>query len=387
MRNCSIVGLLLSLTSLSITAQTPKPRPIAKPKATKIKTGQNSNYQEPESKSKPDFLGGEVTVSFDTNPNLVKLGLVENGVLVIEFPESDSFFRWHGGNSNMVYIDDSPTKRTDHFIVLRPAPPSKENPKGFDSPVAISIQMSSGLVVPFLIYPTSDTAKSAYRCILRYDRDKVIASRHAVGLATNLRDADESKPVDNKVVAQAVEEKITTEAAKAPENPKQNLVPISLEIDSRAKKGSANGSAADDLLKRALANSIKDPKRFKNWTPPVHGLSLSSQQPVQLDEHFRLVVVAARNVTADPIRILSDHPEISVETLDDKKKPLQVEELKKVRSETTSLNNTIPAGTTVYYALLFESPILGAKQHLKVSIGQINAADEPAATDLTRNSR
>ncbi|HZS47590.1 MAG TPA: hypothetical protein VFC63_21145 [Blastocatellia bacterium] len=378
MRRAIIIGMVLSLISVPLLGQT----------VHKGKTPQKrvvSKKKEPESKPKADFLGGEVTVSFDTNPNLVKLGLVENGVLVIEFPESDSFFRWHGGNSNMVYIDDSPTKRTDHFIVLRPAPPSKENPGGFNAPVEISIQMTSGLVIPFLLYPTSEPAKSAYRCVLRYDRNKVIASRQAAGLATNLREAEATKPAENKVIAQTTPEKEETKADVSL-TPKLTLTPVSLEIDTHAKKISGNISAANELLKNALANAIKDQKAFKNWTPPIHGLTLSSGQPVQLDEHFRMVVVAARNATSDPLRVVSDHPDVFIETLGDKNKPLQVEQIKKVQAETTTINNTLPAGTTVYYALLFEAPILGAKQHLKVAIGQVDAADEPAATDLTRKS-
>ncbi len=46
-----------------------------------------------------------------------------------------------------------------------------------------------------------------------------------------------------------------------------------------------------------------------------------------------------------------------------------------------------PAGAIVYYALVFETPILGVNQHLRVAVGQTNAADEPTAADLTAAAR
>jgi hypothetical protein len=51
--------------------------------------------------------------------------------------------------------------------------------------------------------------------------------------------------------------------------------------------------------------------------------------------------------------------------------------------ETTVEDETIPPGKTEYYAVVYETPVMGARQRLRVSVGQITAADEPATVNLT----
>jgi hypothetical protein len=99
------------------------------------------------------------------------------------------------------------------------------------------------------------------------------------------------------------------------------------------------------------------------------------------------VVVAVRNTQASAIQVVPGAPDIYVQTLDAKGNPLQFEQVKKFGVETTALNSSIPAGATCYYALVYETPILGASQRLRVSVAQINAADEPAAAELTSSTR
>jgi hypothetical protein len=50
------------------------------------------------------------------------------------FALADRFFAIHPGNSDLVTIDDSPTKATDHFLVMRAG-------SGFASP---TIQANTG---------------------------------------------------------------------------------------------------------------------------------------------------------------------------------------------------------------------------------------------------
>ena len=73
-----------------------------------------------------------------------------------------------------------------------------------------------------------------------------------------------------------------------------------------------------------------------------------------------------------------------VETVDDKGRTLQIEYVKKIGVQTTVTDDVIPGGETRYYALVYETPILGARQRLRVAVGQTNAADEPATAVLNR---
>src|SRR5215207_10282884 len=149
--------------------------------------------------TKPDYLSGEsqVTVRGNMNP-IIRLGLSQNGVTMIEFPVSDRFFAIHPGNSELVTVDESPTKATDHFLVLRAG-------GGFSSPTAaagagrgpltsIIVQMQSGMVITFLMYPVQQLSQQAHRCVVSYDRGEVISARRAAGLAVNLDGAESQAP-------------------------------------------------------------------------------------------------------------------------------------------------------------------------------------------------
>jgi len=76
-----------------------------------------------------------------------------------------------------------------------------------------------------------------------------------------------------------------------------------------------------------------------------------------------------------------------MDTVDRKGKPLQVEVVKKLATETTATDDLIPAGATRYYAVVYETPILGARQRLRAIVGQTIAADEPATANLTSSKR
>ena len=68
----------------------------------------------------PQYLSGEVSVMVRGNENpIIRLGLAQNGVALVEFPASDRFFAINPGNPDLVTIEDSPTKETDRFFVIR----------------------------------------------------------------------------------------------------------------------------------------------------------------------------------------------------------------------------------------------------------------------------
>jgi hypothetical protein len=79
-------------------------------------------------------------------------------------------------------------------------------------------------------------------------------------------------------------------------------------------------------------------------------------------------------------------PEIQIQTVDKSGNSLQLERLTRKYVETTALQGAISAGATVYYAVVFENPILGTNQKLLVSAAHDRAADAPvvalAATQI-----
>jgi hypothetical protein len=106
-----------------------------------------------------------------------------------------------------------------------------------------------------------------------------------------------------------------------------------------------------------------------------------------VDKHSQLVVVAARNTKKRDLRIVPGQPGVTLETFDSKKRPIQIEMVRKLAVETTVVDEMIRGGETQYYAVVFEAPIMGVRQRLRVSIGHVAAADEPATVNLTSSDR
>lgn len=362
----------------------------------------------------PDYLSGEANVNVRGNQNpVVRLGMAQHGVTMIEFPANDSFFAIHPGDSNLVTTDcrkkgedgECAIIPTDHFLVLRagsgfvaplPTTPAQTRQAGRKKEppptpaTSIIVQMRSGIVLTFLMYPVARLSQQAHRCVINYDRAEVIAARRKAGLAINL---DGAEPTATAVASTTPAGASPSPSPSAPTTPTpvQTLAPPDLpattapaivEVERRAKKLQVGLADPGAIAKTALTQATKEPKQFKRWTPQVHGLSLSTVSR-DIGEHARLVIVAVRNMNREAVRVMPGHPEMFVETRGDGGRPVQIERVRKLHAETTTSSSVLPAGAVVYYALVYETPILGAKQHLRVAVGHRSAADEPAAAAIT----
>ena len=357
-----------------------------------------------------EYLSGEATVTIRGNNNpIIRIGLARSGVTLVEFPASDRFFALHPGNSELVTIDDSPTKQNDHFFVFRAGttfiPPSG---RAVPAPSAsIIAQMRSGLVVTFLIYPVRELSEMAHRIVILYDRTDVVASRRASGLAVNLEESHSTPPQRSIRIADSQNASLAgvdiksqksqsnSASQDAPADTSDSEVrPRQVGVEKSAEQVEMNlmleptvnptlESEARHALKMALTSY-----KFKKWTPPVHGISLSTSTPREIkDGSAVVVVVALRNLLAEPIRIVPGQPDLLIETRDDRAKPVLAEQVKKLHIESSGLGNSVPAASTIYYAIIYKRPILGVNQRLRISAGQTNAADDPAVVDLTLTAR
>jgi hypothetical protein len=103
-----------------------------------------------------------------------------------------------------------------------------------------------------------------------------------------------------------------------------------------------------------------------------------------LNDTTRLVVFAVRNVRSETLRVISGYPDLYIETLNEHGRPVEAgTRLPKLHLSSSASGGAIPARTTRYFALVYEVPILGAQQHLKLAVAHMSAADEPATADLT----
>ena len=318
----------------------------------------------------PEYLSGEASVSVAANSNpLIRIGIAQNGVTLIEFPAADKFFAVHPGNSDLVTVEKSPSLKHDHHLVLRAGSGflvSSKRSNGIAPSTSIIAQMDSGMAITLMIYPVPLLKQQAHRLVINYDRDEVISTRRTAGLATNLVGPDPES-----------QSEITT--APLPPAPNESEV-----VAQPSEPPKLRRPAFKEPVEAALKDAVANPKVFKNWTEARHGLTISTTPPLELNDTVRLVVFAVRNTRTEPMHLLAGYPDLYVETLNENKRPVEAgTRVEMLYVASSGTGNLISPGQTCYFALAYVAPILGAQQHLKVVVAHMNAADEPAMADLT----
>jgi len=322
----------------------------------------------------PEYLSGEASISVAANSNpLLRIGMAQNGVTLIEFPASDKFFAVHAGNSDLVTIEKSPSLKRDHHLVLRAGsgflvPSSRGKGSQTIAPAtSIVAQMDSGIAVTVMVYPVALLKQQAHRVVIRYSTEEVINTRRAAGLATNLTAPEpvvETPPLETKR-AQTIEATVALVATK----------PVDLGPPKPDYREPAEA---------ALRGAIKNPKWFHQWTKTRHSLSISTLRPHDLGGTARLVLFAVRNTGSESVRLISGYPDLYVETVNEKNRPVEAgPRIAKLHLVSSISDASIQPGAIRYYALVYELPILGVQQHLKLAVAHMSAADEPATADLT----
>src|SRR5689334_11406860 len=328
----------------------------------------------------PEYLSGDASISVAANSNpLLRIGMAQNGVTLIEFPASDKFFAVHAGNSDLVTVEKSPTLKRDHHLVLRAGsgfivPHSRaRGPRAIAPATTIIAQMDSGIAVTFLVYPVALLKQQAHRVVISYNTEEVVYTRRSAGLATNLTGI-QPNPELPAVAAKPI-------IKPEPEPPIQikPIEPVNVQPPPPDYREPAEA---------ALRDAFNNPKWFRRWTTEQHGLKISVLPPRDLNDTARLVVFAVRNVHSETLRVISGYPDLYIETLNVQGRAVEAgTRLPSLHLSSTATGGAIPARTTRYFALVYEVPILGAQQHLKLAVAHMSAADEPATADLTVAAR
>lgn len=343
-----------------------------------------------------DYLSGEASVAVNPKqPTVVRLGLAQNAVSIVEFPASDGVYYIHEGNPKLVSVFQSPTKESDRSITIYPG-------EGFivgqqSASATITLQMRSGLILILEFVPVGNIRQNAHRCVINYDRDEVVSARRTAGLAYNL--GEDIKPTNtkntranSKLVSSTTDE--TSVNTEETEN-KEEIIPVKLtqtevtrgaisrKENELSKKTPKTGLELSRLVNKRLADCLKNPaKNLGAWSETNNGLSLAVSSVTEINSTQRLVIVAVRNNTSDNLRLIPGTPELQILTVDDKGNPLQTERLERIYVETTSFEGLILPGSTVYYALVYNAPVMGANQRLSVLASHREAADSPTTTLL-----
>jgi hypothetical protein len=323
----------------------------------------------------PEYLSGETSISVAANSNpLLRIGMAQNGVTLIEFPASDKFFAVHAGNSDLVTIEKSPSLKHDHHLVLRAgsgflvASTRGKGSQTIAPATSIVAQMDSGIAITVMIYPVALLKQQAHRVVIRYSTEEVINTRRAAGLATNLTAPEPSVEIPPLEMKRA-----PTIEATVPTKP-VDLVPPKPDYREPAEA--------------ALRDAIKNPKWFQKWTKTRHGLSISTLRPHDLGGTAQLVLFAVRNTGSESVRLISGYPDLYVETVNEKRRPVEAgPKVAKLHLVSSISDPSIQPDAIRYFALVYELPILGVQQHLKLVIAHMSAADDPATADLTGRAK
>ncbi|HMM78435.1 MAG TPA: hypothetical protein PKC65_00270 [Pyrinomonadaceae bacterium] len=341
-----------------------------------------------------DYLSGEASVTVNPKqPTVIRLGLAQNAVSIIEFPASDGIYYIHEGNPKFASVFQSPTKETDRSITVYPGEsflPSRDG----STATAISLQMRSGLVLILEFVPVANLKRNAHRCVITYDREAVVAARRTAGLAYDLGgDVPTVAPLNSRAVSKLIgpspaqENEKTSESRPLVEHPIQSayaLLNQAGRTNEKKKLGrKVTESEISTFANKKLAEAIRDSKKhFASWTKPQAGLELGVSRITELDSETRLVIAAVRNVTASNLRLVSGSPELQVQTADAGGSSLQTSRLDAQYIESTTLEGLVQPGSTVYYALVYRAPILGTNQNVRVLVAHREAADAPLTSVL-----
>lgn len=349
-------------------------------------------------RAESDYLTGEASVSVNPKqPTVIRLGLAQNAVSVVEFPAIDQIYYIHEGNPKLVTIFQSPTKETDRSITLYPGEvflPAGGGQKELSA--TVTMQMKSGLVIVLEIVPAPDIRQNAHRCVLNYNLSEVVAARQAAGLKVNLGDDETPKqPRQTRANSRLMTANLSGNTDSDEADSDSSLTAFVEIVEGRGanKKESQNpskikmktGAQLTRLVNKKLAEAIKSPKeKFTAWSPAIKGLSLSTARVIEVDDLQRLLIVAVKNETTGALRLLDEMPELAIQTVDKSGNSLQLERLTRKYTETTALAGAIPAGAIVYYAVVYENPVLGANQKLLVSAAHDRAADAPVVASTNQ---
>ena len=416
-----LLGLLCA--SIAVSAQQPTPTPIKQvvqrpccshrlPRRAAIITSTGTSAAPTLASS--DFFVGEAKVDVTKDETVVKLAMAQHGSVLIELPANDGPRYIIPGDPEMGTVDEKALEKNKRAIVVRPGSlfVSPPNNRRAHSPAAtVTVQMRSGLVVTFLFYPVEDLAQNVHRCVLSYNRDEVVARRRAAGLAVNLDNNIQERREQTGQSAAPISISVETPEDNKPseKGPSEKVSPISNQTETGAKpkesdrpapfaavsntEGEKTGKTItisdrpQTLTHDVLSQAIKKPSRFKNWTKAAHGLSLSVIQQNDPKNGFQVMVVGVKNNSNDALKLTTGSPDLLIEMLDEQGKPVNVESIKKLHTETSDSTGALPPKAIVYYAIAYTSPVLGVNQQLKVVVAQTDAADEPASVKLTKSGR
>ena len=331
------------------------------------------------------YQSGEIYVHIrSVADRTIRLGLAPGGVTIVEFPKDDFIFARHPGDENIVTIDEMIKTRANPSdpLIFRPGQGFYvPNEKGKQIPYSqITVQMVSGAVFTFQIYPVKDLQKSATRVEVLYSVQEIIDERKKLNLPTNLNIPRE--------IPQPETEKNNAEKR----NSETQSVSANIEL-TQSNQVTLKVETPEDRIAAFSKKVVDEAASYKwNFGTPVYGISLAAQKTLLVENaQYRLDLIAVKNNLKEPIRLVN-LPNLVIQTFEKEKgkgnalnqEPFPVSLIVHNLPE----DQLIQPNSVYYFAIVAKYPvILGVNQELKVSVAQTNAADAPVSLNLLTTAR
>jgi len=355
-----------------------------------------------------DFFVGEAMVEVKKDETVVRLAMAQHASVLIELPANDGPRYIIPGDPEMVTVDEKALERNKRAIIVRPGSlfvvPAPNARKSMPA-ATVTAQMRSGLVVTFLFYPVADLAQNVHRCVLSYQRDEVVARRRAAGLPVNLdqkQQGGENPTGQSGAPASISVEPVEQVKGTDPDPSVNSKANPKIENASKSEEVKPHATSVSNVItptvsvnthvheyaivaaRKQMAHATAAPGIFENWTRPLHGLALAARQDGDLKNDVRVLLLAVKNTSVQPLKLIPDTPDLILEMHDDKGKVINVQSIKPLHIEVSEISNELAVGRTVYYAIAYSPPLMGVRHRLKIVVAQANAADEPASIALLK---
>lgn len=360
-----------------------------------------------------DVKSGNVDVVVNANANtFVRLGLSPRGVTVIEFPADDPVYKIFPADEGFVTVDcsrrDSDNRCLDEptdAMVLRPGKNFHALGASAENSTIITVQRVSGIVVTFVLVPVREIKQNANYVVVRYNVEEQIRMRQKLGLPVNLAGDRNPNPEKLKNARPANNQKkpVAQSGNAQPNSDNARVVQASFPSSANSGQTDADENTGLDAPAAALGEGVNELDKLTQdelkrvgasklplqFSKPIHGLSLATATAfVRLKDHV-VDVIAVRNTLNVPLRLVPDVPSLNIENRPEKGKTTTVSNPIAILFVATTADddNILQPGEIYYFAFAYEFPVLGAKQVLRASFAQTNAADEPAIIELTGYAR
>lgn len=335
-----------------------------------------------------DLQSGNVVVNVGTNGNaIVKIGLAERAVSVVDFPANDPVYRIHPGDENFVTVGCTAREQNGKCgnsatdaIILRPGKNFHSLGSEDASSTVVTIQRVSGIVVTLIVVPVKNVSQNANYVVVRYNTREVVDARLKAGLAVNLQPG---------VITLPNEVKPNNEPAKTQN---ADYVNASLKTDNQATTTETNSMPSEDDLQTMVVGELERVAQSGGsglkFSKPVYGLSLARAAIGSRTGDITIEVVAVRNTLGQAMRLVPDQPELVVENKEKRDASVNIQRVNILHTATTvESDDVLLPGQVYYFAFAYSSPILGVKQVLRVFFAQREASDAPASMELSGFAR